>query len=179
MKVIYTALIIVFVAIVAIFCGQNMTTTSLDFLGWSATAPLPAFLVGMYFMGMLTGWMAVSFARHSIRRSNTARLEHFALCFTPSPLEGEGWGEGEFFSCSLSPGGRGAGGEGEDRAKSGIFRKWRKAFPLTPGPSPSRGEGRKNHQNSMTSQARGTTKILPSPMRPVRAALATRSASSS
>ena len=69
MKIIYTALIIVFVTILGIFCVQNMDSQTINFLGYNATAPLPALMIGLYFLGMMTGWMVVSFARHSLRRA--------------------------------------------------------------------------------------------------------------
>lgn len=67
MRIINTALLLIFFVILLVFCLQNLTTVDLKFLSWGVTVPMPLLIVGVYLFGMLSGWGVVSFLRKSIR----------------------------------------------------------------------------------------------------------------
>jgi len=41
MRVFYSALLLVFVAAVVVFCVQNMESVAINYLGWRLNSPLP------------------------------------------------------------------------------------------------------------------------------------------
>ena len=67
MRVINIIVLIAFLAVVGIFCAQNMDTTSVRFLNYGASLPLPALVLIVYLMGMVSGWAVVSYLRRSVR----------------------------------------------------------------------------------------------------------------
>ena len=69
MRIVYAAFLLVFVAVIAIFCVQNLTTASVSFLGWSLSMPLPLLVLVVYLLGMVTGWGFLSIIRRSIARA--------------------------------------------------------------------------------------------------------------
>lgn len=68
MRFILGVILLVFLAAVGIFAIQNTQTITVRFVSWSLTAPVAILTVGVYFLGMLSGWSVVSFLRRSIRR---------------------------------------------------------------------------------------------------------------
>lgn len=69
MRVIYTVILILFVAAIAVFCVQNMETVSVAYLDWSASLPLPLLTLIIYVLGMLSGGTLLSLLRRSLRRA--------------------------------------------------------------------------------------------------------------
>ena len=68
MRFILGALLLVFLGSVGIFAVQNTESVSVRFLNWGVTAPLAIVAIGIYLLGMLSGWSVVSFLRRSYRR---------------------------------------------------------------------------------------------------------------
>lgn len=77
MRFFQVVLLLAFLAAIAIFAVQNNSVISVQFLGWGFSTPLPALIVGVYVLGMLSGGAVFGFLRRSIRRasepSTTAR----------------------------------------------------------------------------------------------------------
>jgi uncharacterized integral membrane protein len=67
MRVIWALLLLIFLGATAIFAVQNTRTVTVDFLSWSLTAPLAVSALGVYILGMLTGWSVLGLLRRSIR----------------------------------------------------------------------------------------------------------------
>lgn len=67
MRFVHTALIVLFVAALLIFCFQNLEKVSITFLAWEVVIPLPMLIPIVYFLGMFTGWSIISFVRRSIK----------------------------------------------------------------------------------------------------------------
>jgi uncharacterized integral membrane protein len=67
MRIIYTALIILFVAAVVVFCLQNLHNVTVSYLGWGMNLPLPVLVLLVYLLGMATGWGVWAFLRRSIQ----------------------------------------------------------------------------------------------------------------
>ena len=68
MRVINIAVFILFIAAVAVFCVQNMETTSVTYLSYHASLPLPLLVLIIYLMGMVSGWAVLSYLRRSVRQ---------------------------------------------------------------------------------------------------------------
>ena len=62
-----TVLLIVLVAAVLTFILQNFDSTKMKFLKFEVEAPLALLTLGVYLLGMLTGWAVFSFMGRSIR----------------------------------------------------------------------------------------------------------------
>ena len=73
MRVIYAAILLLFVVAVAVFCVQNFGFVAINYLGWQAMVPLSLLVVVVYLLGMVTGWGLLSFLRRSIRRATEAK----------------------------------------------------------------------------------------------------------
>lgn len=69
MRVFYSALLIVFVGAIVVFCVQNMASVAVNYLGWSLNTPLPVLVLVVYLLGMVSGWGVLSFMRRSIRKA--------------------------------------------------------------------------------------------------------------
>lgn len=67
MRILSSALLLVFVAAVVVFCLQNMETVAITYLGWSMSLPLPLLVLIIYLLGMISGWGVLSFMRRSLR----------------------------------------------------------------------------------------------------------------
>lgn len=67
MRTLQALLLLIFLAAVGLFAVQNTAATPVRFLDRSVTAPLALLIVGVYVLGMLSGWTVVSFLRRSIR----------------------------------------------------------------------------------------------------------------
>jgi uncharacterized integral membrane protein len=68
MRYIYGFVLLMFLAAVGIFAVQNMQTVTVSFLGYKAEAPFALLAVGIYLLGMLTGWTVVGFVRSTLHR---------------------------------------------------------------------------------------------------------------
>ncbi len=69
MRVINAAVLVVVAIAIAVFCFQNFVTVSVDFLGWSVALPLPALVLVVYLIGMISGWSVLSFLRRSLYKA--------------------------------------------------------------------------------------------------------------
>ena len=67
MRYLLAALLLVFLGSVTVFAVQNTQTVTVRFLNWGLTAPFAALAVGVYLLGMISGWNVVAFLRRSIR----------------------------------------------------------------------------------------------------------------
>ncbi|WP_024326126.1 lipopolysaccharide assembly protein LapA domain-containing protein [Thioalkalivibrio sp. AKL19] len=67
MRYVYTLLIIVFVAVVAIFAVQNLRLVTLNFLTLYVTLPLALLIVGIYLLGLVSGGALVALLKRWIR----------------------------------------------------------------------------------------------------------------
>ncbi|TVS20662.1 MAG: DUF1049 domain-containing protein [Planctomycetaceae bacterium] len=73
MRVIYAAVLLLFVAAVAVFCVQNLGSVAISYLGWQVMVPLSLLVVVVYLLGMVTGWGLLSLLRRSIRRATEGK----------------------------------------------------------------------------------------------------------
>ena len=68
MRFFQASLLLAFLAAIGIFAIQNNTVASVKFLGWGVSAPLPALIVGVYLLGMISGGAVFGFLTRSIRK---------------------------------------------------------------------------------------------------------------
>ncbi len=68
MRVIHAAVLLVFAVGVVVFCIQNHGTVTVDYLGWSVALPLPVLVLLIYLIGMISGWVVLSYLRRSIHK---------------------------------------------------------------------------------------------------------------
>ena len=68
MRFIQAAILLVFLAVVGMFAIQNTQSLTVQFLNWGLTSSVALLAVGIYFLGMLSGWTVVAFKSRSIRR---------------------------------------------------------------------------------------------------------------
>jgi lipopolysaccharide assembly protein A len=69
MRILSSALLVVFVGAIVVFCVQNLDTITINYLGWNMSAPLPVLVLVVYLLGMVSGWGVLSFMRRSIRKA--------------------------------------------------------------------------------------------------------------
>ncbi|WP_081911401.1 lipopolysaccharide assembly protein LapA domain-containing protein [Thioalkalivibrio sp. ALJ1] len=67
MRYVYTFLILLFVAVVAIFAIQNLRLVTLNFLALHVTMPLSLLIVGIYLLGLVSGGALVALIKRWIR----------------------------------------------------------------------------------------------------------------
>ncbi len=67
MKIVYSILLFIFVVALVTFIFQNTQSVKIQFLGWSREAPMAAVSLGLYMLGMFSGWAVIGFLRKSIR----------------------------------------------------------------------------------------------------------------
>ena len=70
-----TLLLIVLIAAVVTFILQNFDMTQMSFLTFKLKAPLGLLTLGVYLLGMLTGWAVFSFVGRSIRSVTDTKRE--------------------------------------------------------------------------------------------------------
>lgn len=68
MRYVVGFVLFVVLAVIVVFALQNTQAVKVNFLNWSVTAPVALLTVGVYFLGMLSGWNVVTFLRRSIKR---------------------------------------------------------------------------------------------------------------
>jgi lipopolysaccharide assembly protein A len=61
-------ILLIFLAAVGVFAVQNTQSITVRFWNWGITAPVAILAIGVYFLGMLSGWNVVAFLRTSLRR---------------------------------------------------------------------------------------------------------------
>jgi uncharacterized integral membrane protein len=74
MRYIYIGLIILVTAIIALFKFQNQEAVTVSLLNSSVTLPVSLLMMGVYFLGMLTGSMLLSVLRSWVRGATHKHL---------------------------------------------------------------------------------------------------------
>jgi len=69
MKAFYSALLILFVIAVGVFCFQNQESVSIAYLDQSISLPMPLVVLAVYILGMLSGGTVLSLIRRSLRKA--------------------------------------------------------------------------------------------------------------
>jgi putative membrane protein len=69
MRFIQAIIVLAFLGALGVFAVGNTEPLTVHFLKYSTTAPVALLAVGIYLLGMLTGWTVVSFLRRSIRQA--------------------------------------------------------------------------------------------------------------
>jgi uncharacterized integral membrane protein len=72
MRWLYLTVIVVFVAVIAIFVVQNLEVVTVAFLGFSIRAPLAILAVVVYIIGAATGGTLYALLRKSVQASRTS-----------------------------------------------------------------------------------------------------------
>ena len=68
MRFIQAVIFLVLLAVIVIFAVQNSQIVTVQFLNWSVNSPIALMSVGVYLLGMLSGWTVVGFMGRSVRR---------------------------------------------------------------------------------------------------------------
>jgi putative membrane protein len=71
MRFILGFFLLLFLAAIGVFALQNTEAVTVSFLNWSLKAPFALTAIGIYLLGMLSGWTVVAFLRRSIRQVTT------------------------------------------------------------------------------------------------------------
>ena len=69
MRFVYFGLIVVFIAIVALFKFQNLQSATVSLLSFSVTLPMSVLVMVIYVLGMLTGGFVVALLRAWVSRA--------------------------------------------------------------------------------------------------------------
>lgn len=69
MRFVYFGLIVVFIAIVALFKFQNLQSATVSLLAFSVTLPMSILVMVIYVLGMLTGGFVVALLRTWVGRA--------------------------------------------------------------------------------------------------------------
>jgi lipopolysaccharide assembly protein A len=72
MRWVYLVLLVVIVTVIVVFVAQNRDNQTLMFFNQSITAPLYAFFIVVYLLGMWTGGTVVGF----VKRAYQQAIEH-------------------------------------------------------------------------------------------------------
>ena len=75
MRFVQAVLVLAFLGAVGLFAVQNTEPLTIRFANYSTSASVALLAVGIYFLGMLTGWAVVSFLRRSIRGATQTPTE--------------------------------------------------------------------------------------------------------
>jgi uncharacterized integral membrane protein len=67
LRILYTALLILFIGGIVVFCFQNLETVTVSFLGWRLSVPMPILILVVYLFGMVSGWGVFSFLKRSLK----------------------------------------------------------------------------------------------------------------
>src|SRR5262249_1145337 len=73
MRFLQAVILLAFLSVVLLFAAQNTQPITVHFLDKGLDAPVALLIVGVYLLGMLTGWTVVAFLRRSIRRVSEPR----------------------------------------------------------------------------------------------------------
>lgn len=73
MRFIYSLLVVVLAAIVAIFAFQNLKLVTISFLAMRIELPVALLVVGVYFLGLLTGGALLALVRSVLRGARQQR----------------------------------------------------------------------------------------------------------
>ena len=69
MRFVYFGLIVVFIAIVALFKFQNLESATVSLLAFSVTLPMSILVMIIYVLGMLTGGFVIALLRAWVGRA--------------------------------------------------------------------------------------------------------------
>jgi lipopolysaccharide assembly protein A len=61
-------ILLIFLGAVGLFAFQNTQSVTVKFWSWSVTEPFAMLAIGVYFVGMISGWNVIAFVRSSISR---------------------------------------------------------------------------------------------------------------
>ena len=75
MRAIQGILLLLFLGVLLVFVYQNSGPLEIRFLNYRLASSLSVALVGVYLLGMLTGWTVVAFFRRSLRTISTSRRD--------------------------------------------------------------------------------------------------------
>ncbi len=75
MRYLQALLFLALLVATAVFAVQNTGIITVNFLNWNLSQPVALLTVGIYFLGMLSGWTVVAFMRGSLRQV-TSRPGH-------------------------------------------------------------------------------------------------------
>ncbi len=68
MRYILGLILLIFLGAVGLFAFQNTQPVTVKFWNSSVTAPFALLAVGVYLLGMVSGWNVIAFVRSSINR---------------------------------------------------------------------------------------------------------------
>ena len=68
MRFIQALIFLAFLGIVGLFAVQNTQLISINFWSWKLSGPVAILIIGVYLLGMLSGWTVVAFVMRSLRR---------------------------------------------------------------------------------------------------------------
>jgi putative membrane protein len=68
-RIFYLVLLILLIGVAALFALQNLQTVTVLFLNWSVTLPIAVVVIGVYFLGMVSGGSVMAFLRWTLQRS--------------------------------------------------------------------------------------------------------------
>jgi putative membrane protein len=66
-RVLLSILLFIFVVALVTFIIQNGHSVEIRFLGWKQDAPMAVVSLGLYFLGMVSGWAVLGFLRRSVK----------------------------------------------------------------------------------------------------------------
>jgi lipopolysaccharide assembly protein A len=69
MRVLYLVLLVLLIVTTAVFALQNLQTITVSFFDWSVTLPIAVVVIGVYFLGMVSGGSVLAFLRWTVQRS--------------------------------------------------------------------------------------------------------------
>jgi uncharacterized integral membrane protein len=69
MRVFYSIVLVLFAAVVLFFALQNLQAITVSLFSWSVTLPIALVVIGVYFLGMISGGALLAFLRGTIRRA--------------------------------------------------------------------------------------------------------------
>jgi uncharacterized integral membrane protein len=73
MRFVQAVIFLAFLGAVGFFALQNTQVVTVQFLNWTASAPVALTILSVYLLGMLSGWTVVAFVGRSIRRISESK----------------------------------------------------------------------------------------------------------
>lgn len=75
MRYLLGLILLIFLGAVGLFAVQNTQAITVRFWDRSLSAPVALLAVGVYLLGMISGWNVIAFLRGSIRRVRSGPVE--------------------------------------------------------------------------------------------------------
>lgn len=69
MRAFYSIVLVLFAAVILFFALQNLQAITVSLFSWSVTLPIALVVIGVYFLGMISGGALLAFLRGTIRRA--------------------------------------------------------------------------------------------------------------